>query len=92
MAAIERGLAAGLAPCRDFPHVRDVRVRGAIGVVELRQAVDMRWMPQQFVEHGVWLRPFRNLVYVMPPYIIDTADLAALTQAMVEVVDAAGRR
>jgi adenosylmethionine-8-amino-7-oxononanoate aminotransferase len=92
VAAIEKGLEAGLAPCRAFPHVRDVRVLGAIGVVELRQAVDMRWMPQQFVERGVWLRPFRNLVYVMPPYIIDAADLAALTQAMVEVVDAAGRR
>lgn len=92
VAAIERGLEAGLAPCRDFAHVRDVRVLGAIGVVELRQPVDMRWMPTQFVERGVWLRPFRNLVYVMPPYVIDVAELAALTQAMVEVVDAAGRR
>lgn len=92
VAAIERGLEAGLAPCRDLAHVRDVRVLGAIGVVELRQPVDMRWMPAQFVERGVWVRPFRNLVYVMPPYVIDADELATLTTAMVEVVAAAGRR
>lgn len=92
VAAIGRGLEAGLAPCRDLPHVREVRVCGAIGVIELRQPVDMRWMPAQFVDRGVWLRPFRNLVYAMPPYVISADELAALTQAMVEVVAAAGQR
>jgi len=46
----------------------------------------MHWMPGEFVKRGVWVRPFRNLVYVMPPYVMDADDLATLTQAMVEVI------
>ncbi len=86
VAAIAAGLEQGLAPCREFAHVRDVRVLGAIGVVELDHPVDMHWMPGEFVKRGVWVRPFRNLVYVMPPYVMSADDLATLTQAMVEVV------
>ncbi len=87
IAAIEQGLARGLAPCRDLPQVAEVRVLGAIGVVEMRAPVDMRVLPQRFVERGVWVRPFGRLVYVMPPYVIDDADLATLTAAIGEVVD-----
>jgi adenosylmethionine-8-amino-7-oxononanoate aminotransferase len=84
--AIGDGLERGLGPCRDIPHVREVRVFGAIGVVELDHPVDMHWMPGEFVNRGVWVRPFRNLVYVMPPYVISSEDLVTLTQAIVEVV------
>jgi adenosylmethionine-8-amino-7-oxononanoate aminotransferase len=89
--AIEAGLRRGLQPCTGFTHVRDVRVLGAIGVVELEAPVDMKIIPQQFVERGVWVRPFGRLVYLMPPFIINEADLAELTQAVVSVVqDSAG--
>jgi adenosylmethionine-8-amino-7-oxononanoate aminotransferase len=84
--AIESGLRRGLQPCAAFDHVRDVRVLGAIGVVELEHPVDMKIMPQQFVDRGVWVRPFGRLVYLMPPYIINQEDLAMLTRAMVEVI------
>ncbi|MFN2308846.1 MAG: adenosylmethionine--8-amino-7-oxononanoate transaminase [Gammaproteobacteria bacterium] len=90
--AIERGLEQGLEPCREIKGVREVRVLGAIGVVELEHPVDMRWMPEQFVKRGVWVRPFRNLVYVMPPYVIEADDLDALCRAIVEVAALAARR
>ena len=86
VAAIETGLADGLAPCRDLPQVRDVRVLGAIGVVELHEAVDMRTIPRQFVERGVWVRPFGRLVYVMPAYVMEATDLATLCAAIRAVV------
>jgi adenosylmethionine-8-amino-7-oxononanoate aminotransferase len=84
---IETGLAAGLAPCRSMPHVRDVRVLGAIGVVELEESVDMQTVQPAFVERGVWVRPFGRLVYLMPPFIINADDLEKLTTAVVSVVD-----
>ena len=83
---IETGLKQGLAPCRALPGVADVRVLGAIGVIEMQQAVDMRCIQQAFIEQGVWVRPFGKLVYVMPPYIIDNSQLEQLTQAMVSVL------
>ncbi len=83
---IESALQNGLAPCRDLPQVADVRILGAIGVVELHQPVDMRTIPHAFVKRGVWLRPFGRLVYVMPPYVISDEELTKLTTAMVEVV------
>ena len=79
-------LAQGLAPARDLPNVAEVRTLGAIGVIELREPVDMKTVQPMFVDHGVWVRPFGKLVYTMPPYVMGTADLATLTTAMVEVV------
>ena len=88
---IEQGLQEGLAPCRSLPGVADVRVRGAIGVVELNQALDReqhaRWQ-QAFVDQKVWIRPFGRLVYLMPPFIIDNAELTRLTDAVVSVAQA----
>ena len=84
--AIETRLRSGLAECRDLPGVADVRVLGAIGVVELDEPVDMSVIQPAFVEAGVWIRPFGRLVYVMPPYVTSADDLSILTNAMVEVL------
>jgi len=83
---IERELRAGLDPCRTLPGVADVRALGAIGVVELRKAVDADACRREFVKRGVWVRPFGRLVYVMPPFIMQPEDVATLTAAMREVV------
>jgi adenosylmethionine---8-amino-7-oxononanoate aminotransferase len=80
--AIERGLREGLAPARELPGVADVRVLGAIGVLQLTDEVDMAAATSAAVAHGVWLRPFRDLVYAMPPYVIGDDDLARVTGAM----------
>lgn len=91
IADIEQALVTGLEPCSDFSWVSDVRVLGAIGVVELAKPVDMRLVLPQFVEAGVWVRPFGKLVYLMPPYITGASDLQQLTAAVVEVVDGCGQ-
>ncbi len=75
---IAAGLSAGLAPARDRPGVADVRVLGAIGVVQLDHEVDMAAATAAAVGQGVWLRPFRDLVYTMPPYITGDEDLARI--------------
>ena len=83
---IERGLRRGLQPCEEFAQVRDVRVLGAIGVVELEQPVNLKQLQPLFVEEGVWVRPFGRLVYLMPPFIISDKDLETLTAAVVRVI------
>ncbi|KWX57024.1 adenosylmethionine--8-amino-7-oxononanoate transaminase [Mycobacterium sp. NAZ190054] len=85
---IEEGLRAGLEPAAALPHVADVRVLGAIGVIELDRPVDLAVATPGAIEHGVWLRPFRNLIYVMPPYICTAAEIGQITSAMVEVARA----
>ena len=86
VAAIETQLREELSPCVSLPQVNDVRVLGAIGVVELRRPVDMARVQARFVEKGVWIRPFGKLVYTMPPYVIERDDLARITTAIREVV------
>ena len=83
---IETILQKELKPALSFPGVADVRVLGAIGVIEMKQSVDMAKIQQLFVERGVWVRPFGKLVYVMPPYIIKTNELVKLARTVVEVV------
>ena len=83
---IEQGLTQGLAACRKLETVNDVRVLGAIGVVEMKEAVDMKSITETFVNAGVWVRPFGKLVYLMPPFIISDEDLDSLCQAVVDVV------
>lgn len=79
-------LESGLSPCRQMKSVNDVRVLGAIAVVEMKQAVDMQTITRQFVEAGVWIRPFGKLVYLMPPYLINSDELHQLTSSLVEVL------
>jgi adenosylmethionine---8-amino-7-oxononanoate aminotransferase len=88
-ARIETALRSGLTPARGAARVADVRVLGAIGVIELREAVDMAHAQRFFVERGVWIRPFGKLVYVMPPYVTSDAELARLCAAMVAYVASA---
>ena len=82
VARIEAGLAAGLAPLADQPQVAEVRVLGAIGVVQLNHPVDLAAATRAAVAHGVWLRPFRDLIYTMPPYLVSDDDLHTITAAM----------
>ncbi|UPW05091.1 adenosylmethionine--8-amino-7-oxononanoate transaminase [Rhodococcus pyridinivorans] len=91
VAAVNAGLTEGLAPARELPGVADVRVLGGIGVIELTDPVDMRATTEAAVAAGVWLRPFRNLVYAMPPYICSADDLAAITSGMIAAVGANAR-
>ena len=86
--AIERGLVEGLAEARSVPGVADVRVLGAIGVVEMDRPVDMAVATATALRNGVWLRPFRNLVYAMPPYVCTPAQVQQITSAMVGVARA----
>ena len=85
IAAIEAQLKAELAICRSLKAVKNVRVLGAIGAIELHQPVDMARVQPQFVDRGVWLRPFGRLLYTMPPYIIEPDELQQVTAAMYEV-------
>ncbi|KMO77968.1 MAG: adenosylmethionine--8-amino-7-oxononanoate transaminase [Mycolicibacterium rufum] len=86
--AIEQGLRTGLEPAAELDNVADVRVLGAVGVLELDRDVDLRIATPAAIEHGVWLRPFRNLIYVMPPYICTPGEIAQITSAMTEVARA----
>jgi adenosylmethionine-8-amino-7-oxononanoate aminotransferase len=83
---IEDQLRSELAACRGLPGVADVRVLGAIGVVELEAPVDMAVVQPAFVEQGVWIRPFGKLVYTMPPYVTEPADVTRITSAIHSVV------
>ena len=86
--SIEAGLRAGLEPAASLPGVVDVRVLGAIGVIEMDKPVDLRVATPAALQRGVWLRPFRNLIYVMPPYICTPEEIDRITSAMVAVAGA----
>jgi adenosylmethionine-8-amino-7-oxononanoate aminotransferase len=90
VAEISAGLIAGLAPARALPGVTDVRVCGGIGVIECNQPVDLAIATPAALDCGVWLRPFRNLVYAMPPYVCAPTEIAQITSAMVQVARLVG--
>ncbi|GIU10765.1 adenosylmethionine--8-amino-7-oxononanoate transaminase [Shewanella morhuae] len=82
VATIEQQMRLELMDAIDLPSVKDVRVLGAVGVLEMHEPVNTAELQQQFVDLGVWVRPFANLIYIMPPYVISTAQLSQLTRAM----------
>lgn len=89
VARIEQQLQTELSAYQSHPIVEQVRVKGAIGVVDLNRSLDdcMDWLPEFIVGQGVWIRPFRTMIYIMPPYIIDAADLRQLTLAIGNMLD-----
>jgi adenosylmethionine-8-amino-7-oxononanoate aminotransferase len=91
VARIEAALTAGLAPVAGRPGVADVRALGAIGVVQLDREVDIAAATEAAVKAGVWLRPFRDLIYTMPPYVTSDADVAAICAGVQAAVSAVAR-
>ncbi|WP_284452100.1 adenosylmethionine--8-amino-7-oxononanoate transaminase [Methylophaga thalassica] len=89
VSTIEKRLNTELTKYRDHELVKDVRVKGAIGVVELNEPLDeaMDWLPGFIIDQGVWIRPFRTMIYIMPPYIIDESDLHLLCDAIGNILN-----
>lgn len=87
---IEAQLNQQLAPAKSWSWVRDVRVLGTIGVIEMQEPVDMGALQKEFVKRGIWVRPFGRLVYIMPPYVISDDELRTLTTELLAVVQQLG--
>ena len=84
---LNKGLNALLQPATSLPYVEQVRVLGAIGVIQVTHPVDLGIIQKMFVEQGIWVRPFGKLVYAMPPYVMSQEDLAELCNGMLRVLE-----
>jgi adenosylmethionine-8-amino-7-oxononanoate aminotransferase len=89
--AIEAGLTSGLAPARGLPGIEDVRTIGAVGVIQLDRPVDIAVATHAALGHGVWIRPFRDLIYAMPPFITAPVDVDQITTAMIAAAKASAQ-
>jgi adenosylmethionine-8-amino-7-oxononanoate aminotransferase len=87
IAQIEKQLKVELFPYLDSNLVQDVRVLGAIGVIEMKDSVNVAEIQKIFVQKGVWIRPFGKLIYIMPPFIIESSQLSIITQAIKEAIN-----
>jgi adenosylmethionine-8-amino-7-oxononanoate aminotransferase len=90
VAALSGALAEGLSPCADAPGVVDVRVKGAIGVVELERMSDLGGLKRRLVELGVWVRPFGRIVYLTPAFTIERSDIDRLCAAIHKAIATSG--
>jgi adenosylmethionine-8-amino-7-oxononanoate aminotransferase len=88
VAALSKQLEQALAPCRWLSAVKEVRIKGAIGAVEMSKPINLNAVRSQFAALGVWIRPFGQVIYLMPPLIISAQDLTVLTEAVIQVVTA----
>lgn len=86
VSAIEAQLRQALAPARELAHIQDVRILGAIGVVESKRPVNMKAITESFVDKGIWVRPFGKLIYIMPPFVISAGQLSELCSKLVAVI------
>ena len=83
--AMETRLAAALAPCRDLPQVVDVRAKGAVAVVQVDELRDLEWLKARFVEQGLWIRPFRDAIYLTPALVMSPDDQDVLAASLLSV-------
>jgi len=86
VAHIEKHLKKSLKPCKKIKGVVDVRVKGAIGVIEVKDLKDNDWLKAKFIENGVWLRPYLNIIYCAPPFVVSDEELTKITDAIVSVL------
>ena len=84
---LETQLSKGLSPAKDLDNVADVRVLGSIGVIELKQPVDIAAIQKKLVDRGIWVRPFGKLIYTIPPYVISNEDISILTAGLVDSIE-----
>jgi adenosylmethionine-8-amino-7-oxononanoate aminotransferase len=82
---IEQQLRSGLEPARALPAVADVRTLGAVGIIEMRDTVNVAAIQDEFIQRGLWVRPFGKFIYAMPPFVMNDSDLEVLTRGMVAV-------
>jgi len=83
---IERDLKKGLEVCKDMNIVVDVRIKGALGVIQVKEMHNLNWLRKRFVEEGVWIRPFLDVIYLMPSFIISNNDLNKLMNAITSII------